>query len=231
VELLRLAAADVVEEGDKDTVAVALRDDAPVVVADTDTVALPVAVAVPDDEVEVFVLAVAEAVGDHEAVSVLLPVAVKELRELTVVVALPVSDAAAVVVPVVDAEAVAQAVAVAVPLLVADAVAVPLPVADAVAVADGVSLVITAFRTRWEPTPSVQYNVAGARPSTGTTARPMGCVRKANAPLPLAVPATPSWPTEVVTTPAGVTARIAELPLSATCHAPCALFHATPAGK
>ncbi len=60
----------------------------------------------------------------------------------------------------------------------------------------------------------------------------MGFVREANAPLPLVVPsAAPSWPTEVVTTPAGVTARIAELPLSVTCHTPCALFHATPAGK
>ncbi len=156
MELLRLAVTDAVEETVQDSVAVALRDGAPVVEANVETVALPVAVDVPVEKDDAFPLAVAEAVGDHEDVSVLLPVAVNELRELNVVVALPVSDAAAVVVPVADAEAVAQGVAVAVPLLVADAVAVPLLVADAVAVADGVSLVITAFRTRWEPSPSVQ---------------------------------------------------------------------------
>jgi hypothetical protein len=134
------------------------------------------------------------------------------------VVALPVEEGVAVN----EEEKVALAVAVAVPLLVA----------VAVAVAEGVSLVITAFRTRWEPPPSVQYTVAGVLPSTnGTKTRPMGCVREANAPLPLFWPAAPSWPTDVATTPAGVTARIAELPLSVTCQTPSALFHATPEGK
>jgi len=221
-----------------------------VAVAVAETVALPVAVEVPVGDGDVTPLVDADAVGDQEDVSVLLPVAVAELPALSVAAADEVEeavrDAVAVAlrdaaVAVADAEAVALPVAVDVPIddpvtgaeyvALAVAVDVPLLVADAVAVAEGVSLVITAFRTRWEPAPSVQYTVAGVPPSTGTATRLMGCVREANAPLPLEAPAAPSWPTGVETTPEGVTARIAELALSVTSHAPCALFHATPAGK
>ena len=65
---------------------------------------------------------------------------------------------------------------------------------------------------------------------TLSTATPYGASKLAAAPVPSALPTTPSVPASVVTTPAGVTWRMASLSLSATYTFP-ALSTATPSGR
>jgi hypothetical protein len=80
------------------------------------------------------------------------------------------------------------------------------------------SIIVLTFLVERSTIRMAEFPVSATKsfPEPGSTTRDCGFLNKASEPVPSRNPARPAWPTKVVTTPACVTSRMVEFPVSAT---------------